>query len=202
MSSSAETPAAARPFEFGDLAPLAAVAGVADIESVVAEARDRGYLQGVEEGRAAALAGAAPAVDALATGLAALEQEQAAFLDRAEQAAVELALALAGKIVGAAIDVRPELVLEVVAGALRRTTVRDQLVLQVNPDDYELVRAAADGLADRIGGIRRLDVVAERRVERGGCVVRTEEGEIDGQVGEQLSRAAEIAAEALQTSDA
>src|SRR6478672_10946331 len=50
-----------------------------------------------------------------------------------------------------------------VTGALRRTTVRDHLVLEVNPDDFELVRDAADGVAARIGGIRRMDVVAERR---------------------------------------
>ena len=71
----------------------------------------------------------------------------------------------------------------VVTGALRRTTVRDQLVLEVHPDDFELVRDAAEDLADRVGGIHRIDVVAERRVDRGGCVVRTVEGEIDAGIG-------------------
>jgi len=71
-------------------------------------------------------------------------------------------------------------------------------VLEVNPDDFELVRDAADGVAARIGGIRRMDVVAERRIARGGCVVRTEEGEIDAQIEEQLARAGEIAADLLR----
>ena len=86
-----------------------------------------------------------------------------------------------------------------IAGALRRATVRDHLVLEVNPDDFELVHDLAEELANRVGGVRRLDVVAERRVSRGGCVVRTEEGEIDGRVEQQLERAREVVEQALRT---
>jgi flagellar assembly protein FliH len=193
MSSSAE------PFEFGDLAPLATVAGASEatIESIVDDARSRGHAEGFAAGREQALTALAPAADALAAAVAGAEAEQAAFLDRAERAAVELALALSSKIVGSLVDARPQIVLDVVAGALRRTTVRDELVLEVNPEDFELVRDAAEGIAGRIGGIRRMDVVAERRISRGGCVVRTGEGEIDAQVSEQLARAAELIAEQL-----
>jgi|tagenome__1003787_1003787.scaffolds.fasta_scaffold20975006_3 flagellar assembly protein FliH len=201
MSSSAEPQAAEQPFEFGDLAPLAQIAGAADIESVIAEARARGRLEGLESGRAEALTAVQPAADALAAAVAQLEAERDAFLAQAERAAVELALELASKIVSAAVEVRPEVVLQVVESALRRTTLRDQLTLQVSPEDFELVRDAAEGLAGRIGGIHRLDVLAERRVTRGGCVVRTAEGEIDAQLDEQLNRAREIVAEALQTAD-
>jgi flagellar biosynthesis/type III secretory pathway protein FliH len=68
----------------------------------------------------------------------------------------------------------------------------------VHPDDFELVRDAAEDLANRVGGIHRIDVVAERRIDRGGCVVRTVEGEIDAGIGAQLDRAAEIFANTLQ----
>ncbi len=78
--------------------------------------------------------------------------------------------------------------LGVVAGALLRTTDRDHLVLEVNPGDFELVRDAASELAARLGGINRMEVVSERRVGRGGCVVRTEEGEIDARIASQIDR--------------
>ena len=65
---------------------------------------------------------------------------------------------------------------------------RHRLVIEVNPDDLELVSESAEGLAARLGGVQRLDVVAERRVERGGCIVRTEEGEIDARIGSQLQQ--------------
>jgi flagellar biosynthesis/type III secretory pathway protein FliH len=82
-------------------------------------------------------------------------------------------------------------VVEVVTGALRRSVDRDRLVVEVNPDDVELVRDSVTEAADRLG-VGRLEVVAERRVARGGCVVRTSEGEIDARVTEQLDRAGEL----------
>ena len=143
-----------------------------------------------------------PAAAALAEAVQGVAQQEDEFLAEAELAAVDLALRLAEKIVGSAIEADPEAVLGVIAGALRRATVRDHLVLEVNPADFELVHDLADELAARVGGVRRLDVIAERRVSRGGCVVRTEDGEIDARIEEQLARAAEVVAHALRTAPA
>ena len=92
--------------------------------------------------------------------------------------------------------------LDVVGGALLRTSTRHRLVIEVNPEDLELVSGSAEGLAARLGGVQRLDVVAERRVERGGCIVRTEEGEIDARIGSQLERLGELMTEAGRRGDA
>jgi len=193
MSSSAEV------FEFGPLAPLGGRGDGATLQSVVEEARERSHAAGLAAGLEDAQVRLGPAALALAEAVDGVAAEQEEFVIRAERAAVELALRLAEKIVGAAIDADPEAVLGVIAGALRRATVRDHLVLEVNPDDFELVHDLAEELATRVGGVRRLDVVAERRVGRGGCVVRTEEGEIDGRVEQQLERAREVVEQALRT---
>ena len=197
MSSSAEV------FHFDALAPLGRPGEErAMLQSVVEEARAAGYADGYAAGMAEARAQLEPAATALAAAVIAAAEQGDEFLEEAERAAVGLALQLAGKIVGAAVDADPEAVLGVIAGALRRATARDHLVLEVNPADFELVHDLADELAARVGGVRRLDVVAERRVGRGGCVVRTEEGEIDARIEEQLARAGEVVARALRTAPA
>jgi len=124
-----------------------------------------------------------------------------AFLDQAEERSVELALLLAEKIVGVALDVRPELVVDAVRGTLRRAAERDHVVIEVNPTDLELVRREAGEVAAQLGGVRQLEVVAEQRVPSGGCVVRTAEGEIDARVETQLERATELLREALAQRD-
>jgi flagellar assembly protein FliH len=194
MSSSAEL------FEFGDLAPLpgGGAGGASSLEALTQAARDRGLQAGFEAGRKEALTALEPALDAVHSAINEMQRVQEEFLLEAEQAAVDLALQLARKIVATTIEVDREAVLKVVTGALRRTTVREALVLEVHPDDFELVRDSAEDLAGRVGGIHRIDVVAERRVDRGGCVVRTVEGEIDAGISEQLERAAEVFAQTLQ----
>lgn len=154
------------------------------------EAREAGY----EAGRAEVIARAeAEMASPRAAVLAAVDAVHAAREDLAalvELRAVELAVAIAERILGAAIDVRPELVTEVVGSALRRVLSRDRLVLEVNPDDLEVVRAWLGAGAE--DGAEGIELRAERRVARGGCIVRTSEGEIDAQLSEQLARAEQV----------
>ena len=67
----------------------------------------------------------------------------------------------------------------------------------VHPDDLELVREAMDGLRATLGGIEHCEVQAERRVSRGGCVVRTPDGDVDARVETKLQRAREVVEQAL-----
>jgi flagellar biosynthesis/type III secretory pathway protein FliH len=169
----------------------------ATAESVAAAAeaagREAGYAAGFEEGRAriaeaeAALAAAARELDAAAR----------AHLELVERQAAELAVALAEKIVGTALGVKPELVLDVVAAALRGLLEGGRVVIEVSPEDVELVSGAVSGIAEGVGGLGAVDVVAERRVERGGCIVHTNEVELDASAAAQLERAAEIVREAV-----
>jgi flagellar biosynthesis/type III secretory pathway protein FliH len=172
----------------------------ATAESVAAAAeaagREAGYAAGLDEGRArvheaeAALAEVARELDAAAR----------THREHVESQAAELAVALAEKIVGAALEVRPELVVDVVASALRGLD-RGRVVVEVSPEDVELVSGAVSGLSDTVGGLGRIDVVAERRVDRGGCIVHTDEAELDGSAAAQLERAAEIVRDALALRD-
>jgi len=165
-----------------------------------AAAEADGRREGHAQGLAAARADGEHARSVLEAAASQLESQLAAMVEQLERRAIDLSLALAEKIVGAALELRPELVLGAVTGALRQAAERDHVVIEVNPDDLELVRAEVDELAGRLGGIHRLEVVAERRVGRGGCVVRTSEGEIDARIGEQLVRARDLLLDSLAAS--
>jgi flagellar assembly protein FliH len=188
-------------FEFDSLAPPATppidpANASEQLQAMAEQARIDGHAEGLAAGLAQAHAEAAGAMEALAAAEAQVRASLTEFTAEAERAAVSLAMEIARKVVAAELETRPELVLEVVSSALRRATERDRLVVEVSPQDFPLIRDAADDLAGRLGGIQRLEVVAERRVERGGCIVRTPEGEIDGRISEQMERLAEVFDEA------
>jgi flagellar biosynthesis/type III secretory pathway protein FliH len=159
--------------------------------TAVAEA----WAGGRAEGLAAARAELHPALEALAAAARALDDERTRALAAVERDAAELALQLADKVVGAALEVRPELVVDLVRGALRRLAEQQDTAVLVNPDDLEEIRTALDSLTAETG--MPLTVRAERRVPRGGCVLRTQAGEIDARVDEQLARAREVVEAAL-----
>ena len=190
-------------FDFAPLEPPVApadpVAGTTDAADVLASAhveadaiRALAHAEGLAAGREAALAELQPAAAALEEGARRLQEESAAVADRLELQAVELGLMLAEKIVGAAVAADPELVVEAVRGALRGLVERERVTVLVHPDDLELVRGAMGGLVATLGGIEHSEVQAERRVARGGAVVRTPEGDVDARVETKLQRARDV----------
>jgi flagellar assembly protein FliH len=198
-------------FDFAPLDPPAVAAHPADaaaetagvLASAHAEAdaiRAMAHAEGLAAGREAALVELTPAASALEEGARRLHEESLATADRLEVQAVELALFLAEKVVGGAVAVDPELVVEAVRGALRGVVERERVTVLVHPDDLELVRDAMGGLVATLGGIEHAEVQAERRVARGGAVIRTPEGDVDARVETKLQRAREVVEAALRSS--
>jgi flagellar biosynthesis/type III secretory pathway protein FliH len=182
---SAADPFAGDPFA----APVAAPAPPpVDPDAIRAEGFQEGYSAGAADA-AASLGPAASALHAAAAELATLRESIA---EGAERATVELALRIAEQVVQGALAVRPELVVDAVRGALRRLVERDRVLVLVHPEDLELLREHADGLVAELGGIDHFAIEADRRVSRGGAIVRTAEGDVDATLETKLGRAREV----------
>jgi flagellar assembly protein FliH len=203
---------AAQPFVLDQLEPTAPAPAVGDLLAVVESARAEadaireqaraegfamGRAEGVEIARQEALAQLAPAVQALHAAVAALEAERAELSDRVEAGAVELALELAGKVVSGVVEARPETVLDVVRGALRCFMERERVQVLVHPDDLGIVRESMDAIAGELGGIEHVEVQEERRIGRGGAIVRTATAQVDAGIDTKLERAREVVAAEL-----
>jgi flagellar assembly protein FliH len=178
----------------------AVMAALARAESEADVLRSSAREQGMLEGREEALTALAPAVESLAQAAEAVRADQYARAERLEAHAVDLALFLAEKVIGGALAVEPERVVEAVRGALRGIVERERVTILVHPEDLELVRDSMDGLRSSLGGIEHCVVEAERRVSRGGAVVRTPDGDVDARVETKLKRAREVVEAALSTS--
>jgi flagellar assembly protein FliH len=194
-------------FDFQTLEPVAVApqaVSAAAVMDVMAEARaeadqirEAARAEGYAAGRQDAVAALEPALVALTQAVADVQASQAEAAVELERRAVELGLALARKVLGAALEVEPERVLEAVTGALRGIVERERVTVLVNPADLDIVRESMDGLRASLGGIEHCEVQAERRVGRGGCIVRTPVGDVDARVETKLERAGEVIAAAL-----
>lgn len=195
-------------FDFETLEPPAPVLTPVDqaaaVMDVLAEARaeaDQIRRQALEEGYAAgrheALEALAPALSALAAATEEVRVAQADAASELERRAVELGMALASKVLAGALSVQPERVLDSVQGALRGIVERERVIVMVNPEDLEIVQGAAEELKATLGGIDHCVIEAERRVGRGGCIVRTPVGDVDARIETKLDRASEVVAAAL-----
>ena len=192
----------AAPFEFAPLdaaAPLPvaepAVPAIpaVDLDAIRAEGFNEGYSAGAADARGVV----EPAAEALRAAAAELQALRGDVAERAERATVELALRIAEQVVQASLAVEPERVVDAVRGALRRLVERDRVLVLVHPDDLDVVREHAGALVAELGGIEHCGVEADRRVGRGGAIVRTGEGEVDATLETKLERAREVVEQEL-----
>jgi flagellar biosynthesis/type III secretory pathway protein FliH len=199
---------AAVEFDFEALEPPAPPVAAEDAADAVMETlaqareeaeqlREAARAEGFAAGHAEAMASLQPALEALASAAQEMHDAQTEASARLERQAVELGFALAEKVLAGAVAVEPERVIESVRGALRGLVERERVTVLVNPDDLELVNGAMDELRGSLGGIEHCVVEAERRVRRGGCVVRTPEGDVDAGIDTKLARAREVVEQEL-----
>lgn len=178
----------ARPVELADPVALAQAAADGIREAAFAE----GYAAGHAEGHAEAQAALAPVADVLLSAASGLDGLRVHVADGLERASVGLAIQIAEQVVGAALAAEPARVLDAIRGALRQLTERDRVQILVNPDDLALVRDGVKDLIAQLGGIESIDVQSERRVGRGGAIVRTGDGDVDATIETKLTRAREV----------
>ena len=184
------TPAAPRPAP----AALESADAEAGPERIVAEARARAVEierqareRGLAEARARADEEVARAAEPLRQRLAQTVEEIAALrgqvVARAERDLVKLALEIAKRIVHREVTVDGDVALTLARVALGRIHSRAQVKLRLHPEDFAYVNARLEELP---GGCS-VELVEDRAVGRGGCLVETEMGDLDARIERQFA---------------
>lgn len=149
---------------------------------ILEDARERG----LEEGRRAIEADRQAAAQRIEALEEEINAERDGFFRRMEPEVARLAVSIAEKIVGREVAEHPEIVLDAIKRSMKRMQEKEFLRIRVNPDNLELVRQRRDDLIAAVDGVEKLEVVDDRRVDAGGCVIESRNGNIDARVGTQV----------------
>jgi flagellar assembly protein FliH len=163
-----------------------------EAEQLREQAREEGYTEGRRTGHEQGAAEVAEATRALGQAIGEIEAVRVEVVKAIEQDAIQLGLQIAEKVLGGTPQLPTERVIKSVEGALQRMTDRRRITVLVNSTDLEAVSPAIGELAGLGSGVELCDIQPDERVEPGGAIVRTAEGEVDASVLTQLERAREV----------
>ena len=166
--------------------------------------REGAYRSGFEDGQAQGLkAGRAEskeAADRFAELVEAFQERQRALVRENETALVDLAIAVARRIVGASVAIEREPVLLAVSDCLGYLRDRTRVIVKVNPKDLDVVRETRKEWLAGVEGIGTLSIEANESIARGGCVLETDSGDVDARVEERLSMLHQALLDQVRTS--
>ncbi len=129
-------------------------------------------------------------VPALQTATNQLIQDREQILLQWESAAIQLSLTLAERIVRRELQLQPEVPRALIAEILQLTAGASSIVLRLNPADVQEIETNSADWHELFATSVTLKVIADSQVTRGGCLVETPQGEIDGRIETQLARLA------------
>jgi flagellar assembly protein FliH len=169
-------------------------AAEADRDRIREEARREGLELGRKEGREAAAQAerervgreCAPLAGVLEKAGSALEEARRGILARAERDLLTLALEIARRVLKAEASRGAATPLENLTRALELTARRQEVRIEVHPEDLALVEAYLPTLRRRFADLGSVAFEAAESVGRGGARVRTREGSVDASIAAQL----------------
>jgi flagellar assembly protein FliH len=171
---------------------------IQDAERIREQARREGYQRGYDDGYHDGAREALQRADAelqrtLETLRTQLQQviesvhaQYEAYLQHAESQMLDLVLEIARKVVREELKMQPAHVLAIVRDALRRVQGFGRLRIRVNPLDVDLMRQNRPSLLQVVEGVETIEIVEDRRVDSGSCIIETEQGVYDARIRTQL----------------
>ncbi len=188
VSESAPEPAGPTPQELAEQEAAAILAKARqEGEDLKRQAKEQGYTDGLKEGvergrvqgREEAVGELRETLDRWLTMGDSLTEAWKARFEGLEQEIKDLAVAAAEKLVDRQLELSPEITLNVVREALRRTAEADQVTVLVAPQDLAMVRQAKEELGSMLKGTGRFEIAEDAKVSPGGCLVETKTQVID-----------------------
>ncbi len=147
------------------------------------EARQSGRQEGREEAKQEVL----PALIAFGDAGQSLIVFEERLIDRCTAQIVRLAVEIAEKVIGHAVEAEPELVASVLERAKREVTEAKQIRIWLNPADHQILAEYGPELVKTgCENGRTIEVVTSEEVSRGGCRLETEMGLIDATLPTQI----------------
>jgi flagellar assembly protein FliH len=142
------------------------------------EGREAGYRQGLDEAERLA--------EQFQRVLDKAIEKRTAIIEESETQIIELVLMIARKVVKVISENQKNVVINNVIQALRKLKSRGEVLVRVNLEDVELASERIKDFIRMAENVRSVTVVEDSTVDKGGCIIETDFGEIDARISSQL----------------
>ncbi len=150
------------------------------------EEKKKGYDEGRDAGWKEGKAEADRLVERLHMVLSKAIEKRADIINQSEAQIVHLILQIAKKVVKVISENQRNIVINNALQALKKLKNKSDVTIRVNLLDVNLMTEHAQDIVDMIENVKSVTVLEDATVDRGGCIIETDFGEIDARIAAQL----------------
>jgi flagellar assembly protein FliH len=166
-----------------------------------ADGERSGLAQGERTGAESVLSRLDTLLESLRLAAAEMDRMRTDAARTHEWELVQLALAVAGKIVEREVRQDPDMVAAIVQSALARVEHAERVTVRLNPADAERLNGRHSGVLETLAaGATTVRFEADEHIRPGGCLVESDRGDVDARL-EQRFRVVEEAFHARWSAD-
>jgi flagellar assembly protein FliH len=150
------------------------------------EAYEKGFAEGHGKGYDEGKAEVARLVDSLHTIITKAIEKRNEIIEEAETQIINLVLLIVKKVIKVISENQKNVVINNVVQALRKLKSRGDVVIRVNLADLELTSEHVKDFMKMVENVKSITVLEDSSVDRGGCIIETDFGQIDARISSQL----------------
>jgi len=164
---------------------IVAVSGK-DIAEIEEKAYAKGYVEGEKAGLEQGNRQLTPVIDNFSQALTEVEKVKKEIYLNAEKKTLDLAMAIARKIVSHEIQSNHEVLLSIIREALDRVVDNEDITIKLNPEDFKYINDSELALRNMVDHYPNITFKADASITGGGCLIETRMGEIDARIDRQF----------------
>ena len=161
-----------------------------DPDNKASEPQRQAYVQGYTEGKKIGIETEKTKLESALNTLHQIAMElkeiRTELYRNAEKETVNLALAIAAKIVRYEVAINKNVVVSIVKEALKKLVDYDRVIIRVNPSDYQFLKTQKHQFSDLVDNKEKMTFEEDETILSGGCLIETSLGDIDARIEKQL----------------
>jgi flagellar assembly protein FliH len=171
-------------------------------EQLEREAYDKGFAQGEKDGLELGRKKAEKIVDEMERLFKELRGLKSSLAITHEKEILDIVFAVVKKSVHHETLRDESIIQRAVQIALQMATDRSELSLRINPEDVGFVEKVKPGFFTQFRDLKGLTVMPDGSISRGGCVIESHYGDVDGRIETQLDEIYQVLDDAFNRQDA
>lgn len=155
-------------------------------KAIIEENREKGYNEGREQGFNEGFEEAKRLIERLHKIVDEIIKKREEIIEGTEYQVISIVMLIVKKIIKVITENQKTVIINNVIEALKKIRRTKKIVIRVNLEDLDIVSKNKQKFIDLVEGLEEIQLLEDTTVDKGGCIIETDFGEIDARISLQL----------------